>query len=125
MTTTNTPPPPPPDGSCPSGVDLWNDIVKAFDLDQHELSLLTQAVGTLNVIDTLEASVAELGPMLTSSQGDRVNPAIGELRQQRIALARLLGALRLPSGDDNDMRPGSRPSRRTGVRGTYRTGSVS
>ncbi len=52
MTTTATPPPP-PDGSCPSGVELWNDIVRSFDLDQHEISLLVQAVGTLNVIDAL------------------------------------------------------------------------
>ncbi|MDQ3452051.1 MAG: hypothetical protein M3493_05025 [Actinomycetota bacterium] len=44
-----------------------------------------------------------------------------EARQQRIALARLLAALRLPAGEVEQ-----RPQRRVGVRGTYGiTGAVS
>jgi hypothetical protein len=38
--------------------------------------------------------------MSESSQGVRVHPALVELRQQRIAFARLLTAVRIPVGDE-------------------------
>jgi len=38
--------------------------------------------------------------MSESSQGPRVHPALVELRQQRIALARLFAALHIPTGED-------------------------
>jgi len=42
-----------------------------------------------------------------------------EARQQRIALARLLAALRLPAGGEGDVQAGARPARKGGVRGVY------
>ena len=44
--------------------------------------------------------------MTSSSQGSRVHPAAVELRQQGIALARLMTALRIPAGES---RPGAHP----------------
>jgi len=56
---------------------------------------------------------------VASPQGVKAHPAAVEARQQRIALARILASLRLPSGDEGDRKAGARPSRRVGVRGTY------
>ena len=42
-----------------------------------------------------------------------------EARQLRISLARLVGALRLPAGDEDDQPAGRRPQRRGGARGVY------
>ena len=58
--------------------------------------------------------------MGATSQGPRVHPALVELRQQRIALARLLAALRVPTGEDT-----GRAQHRTGVRGVYGIRGVS
>jgi hypothetical protein len=52
------------------------------------------------------------------------HPAVVEARQQRLALARLLAALRLPAGAEDDLAAGRRPQRRVGVRGFYGPRSV-
>lgn len=57
--------------------------------------------------------------MVDSPQGTKAHPAAVEARQQRIALARLLAALRLPAGADGDEAQGRRPQRRVGARGVY------
>jgi hypothetical protein len=57
--------------------------------------------------------------MVASPQGRKANPAAVEARQQRIALARLLAALRLPNGESGDQQSGARPQRRVGVRTPY------
>jgi hypothetical protein len=57
--------------------------------------------------------------MLTTEAGTRTHPAVIEARQQRLTLARLLAALRLPAGDEQDVQPNRRPQRRSGARGVY------
>jgi hypothetical protein len=49
------------------------------------------------------------------TDGDTVTEVAA--RQQRIALARLLAALRLPAGAEGDHHASARPQRRVGVRG--------
>ena len=61
----------------------------------------------------LRALVDADGPMLDSSQGTRLHPAIGEIRAQQLTLARLLATLGVPGLTDDDL-PASR-----GVRGVY------
>ncbi len=52
--------------------------------------------------------------------GDRANPALVELRQQRILLARLIVALRVPLGEAEDMvAKGPARTQRRGARGVY------
>ena len=102
-----------PTGTKPGGERLWRSVVDAFELDEHELTLLREAVRTVDLLDTLAAVVAEDGPMVESPQGRKVHPAIVESRQLSITLARLLAALRMPSGDEAE----NRPQRR--VRGVY------
>jgi hypothetical protein len=99
--------------------------VAAFVLDEHELVLLREATRTVDLLTRLDAEVREHGPMVDAAQGQKVNPAAVEARAQRIALARLLAALRLPLGDDGDVAAGARPQRRVGVRGTYGVRGVS
>jgi hypothetical protein len=52
------------------------------------------------LLDLLDASVRDEGPVVDSPQESKANPAAVEARQQRIALAQLLAALRLPSGEE-------------------------
>jgi hypothetical protein len=94
-------------------------VVDDYDLEEHERTLLAQAVRTVDLLEKLDAEVRRDGPLVESPQGQKAHPAATEGRQQRIALARLLAALRLPTGDEGDQQAGARPQRRVGVRGTY------
>src|SRR5215204_5976092 len=113
--------PKPPRGAQRAGKALWDAVVAVYELEEHELLLLREMVRTVDTLDALEARVAADGVLLDSSQGERAHPALVEARQQRIALARLQAALRLPAGEEEsgDQR---RPQRRTGVRGVYGLG---
>lgn len=108
-----------PQGTRAAGRRLWSSVVDEYDLDEHEQALLVEAVRTVDLLDQLDAAVRRDGPLVDSPQGMRAHPAAVEARQQRIALARLLAALRLPAGDDGDQAAGRRPQRRVGARGVY------
>jgi hypothetical protein len=101
---------------APAGQRLWDAVAGQYELEQHEERLLLEAARTADLLDALAAEVAEDGPML----GDKVHPAVVELRQQRILLARLLTALRVPlGGEAAETSPTPRLPERRGVRGTY------
>ena len=119
MATSRTPSP--PKGAGPSGRALWRDVLSKYDLEQHETALLTEACRTVDQLDELAAAVARDGALLG---GAKVHPGLVEARQLRIALARLLGALRLPAGDEDDQAAGRRPQRRVGARGVYAVGGA-
>lgn len=108
-----------PAGLRAPGKRLWTSIVDEFELDEHELAVLVEAVRTVDVLDVLDARIRRDGPVVSSPQGDKANPALVEARQQRIALARLLAVLRLPAGDEAGQKAGARAQRRVGARGTY------
>ena len=101
------------------GQRLWKSVVDEYDLDEHEVALLVQAVRTVDVLEKLDAQVRRDGPVVSGSQGERAHPALVEARQQRIALARLFAVLRLPAGSEEDRKLGTRPQRRSGARGAY------
>jgi hypothetical protein len=103
--------------TCPRGLEtggkrLWTAVTAKWELEQHEAELLTQACRTVDRLDRLEAAARE-GPLTIEG---RANPVLVEARQQSIALARLLAALRPP--DEAEVRP----QRRTGARGVYMVG---
>jgi hypothetical protein len=108
-----------PAGLGAEALALWSSVVDAYDLEEHERTLLVQAVRTVDLLEKLDEEVRRDGPLVESPQGQKAHPAATEARQQRIALARLLAALRLPSGEEGDQQAGARPQRRVGVRGTY------
>jgi hypothetical protein len=85
--------------------------VEEFELGEHELSLLRQAVRVADVCEDLQDLVDRDGPV----RDGKAHPALVELRQQRILLARLVVALRVPLGDEDAQ---TRPPHR-GIRGVY------
>ena len=108
--------PRPPSGTAAAGARLWRSVMAVYDLEEHEIALLREMVRTVDLLNELHAAAAE-----TKLDGLRVHPAIVEARQQRIALARLGAALRLPAGEEDDVQQGARrPQRRVGVRGAYK-----
>ncbi|MBG9887048.1 hypothetical protein ABE10_11010 [Bacillus toyonensis] len=102
-----------PPGLSRPGQKLWKAVVDDFDLAEHELAQLEEAARVRDTIAALRAQVDADGVMIHSSQGDRLHPAITEIRQQQLALARLLATLKVP-GLEEDALPASR-----GVRGVY------
>ena len=102
-----------PKGLASAGQKLWKSIESEFDLAEHELAQLEEACRVRDTIATLRAQVEQDGTMLPSTQGSRLHPAIAEIRQQQLALARLLVTLQVPSLEE-DALPPSR-----GVRGVY------
>lgn len=76
---------------------FWRVIVAEFDLSDAEVELLTEAAWMLTEIDSLRAALERDGVTVAGSAGQRrVHPAVGEIRQHRLALARLVKVLDLP-----------------------------
>jgi hypothetical protein len=105
-----------PAGAGPAGRKLWRAVVVEYELQEHELLLLREAVRTADLLDELEATLQAEGTVIDSPQGRKAHPAATEARAQRVTLARLLAALRLPAGEEGGER---RPQRRGGARGVY------
>jgi hypothetical protein len=102
-----------PAGTGPAGRRLWKAILAEFELAEHEMALLQQAVRVADTCEDLQAVVDAEGPLV----GGRTHPALVELRAQRLLLARLVVALRVPLGDQEDAQPGR--TQRRGIRGVY------
>jgi hypothetical protein len=97
-------PPKAPPGLGPSGVDLWASVVADFELGAHEATLLASACLVADRIAELETLLAEHGLMTVGASGQpRLSTAVPEIRQQRLALSRLLADLRLPIDDGAPM----------------------
>jgi hypothetical protein len=92
-------------------------VVEAFELGPHELLILKEACRVADVCEDLAAVVATDGAMLDGQDGPRLHPALRELRAERLALSRMLAALRMPWGDEDAGE--QRPQNRTGFRGFY------
>ena len=107
-----------PKGAGAAGRRLWKALQDEYEFEEHELVLLREAVRLTDTLTDLQAVIDEEGAVITDTRGERkTHPAVVEARQSRIALARVLAVLRLPSGEDGgDLR---RPQRRSGARGTY------
>jgi hypothetical protein len=89
------------------GKRLWTAVERDFELDEHELALLKQACLVCDLLETLQKAVDEEGPFIDG----RITDTVREMRQQRIVLARLLAALRVPSGVEGDLQAGARERR--------------
>jgi hypothetical protein len=121
MATTRKPAVPKATGA--NGKKLWASVVDVWQLEEHELALLREATRTVDLLDDLAAIVKRDGPIVAGgAAGPRCRPALVEARQLKIALARILAALRMPDGVDGDESAGRR-QRRVGARGTYKVRS--
>jgi len=89
-----------PTGLAAAGKRLWRNIVgdlaEGLELDARELALLEAACRQADAVAVLEQAVVRAGPMALGAAGQpRLHPAVAEIRQGRLALARLLGELDL------------------------------
>jgi hypothetical protein len=99
-----------PAGAKTAGRALWRAVLTSYELEEHELALLRQVCRVADVCDDLQMLVDAEGPIVAG----RAHPALVELRQQRIVLARLIVAIRVPLGDEEQGRTQYR-----GPRGVY------
>ncbi len=107
-----------PAGLHAAGRGLWRAVLDAYDLDAHEELLLLQACRCADHLDRLAAEADAGTVTVTNHKGDAVaHPALTESRQQAITLARLLAALRMPTGETDAGLV--RPQRRGAPRGAY------
>lgn len=97
-------PDPPADLGEPGG-RLWRvmlaDLADDLELDARELDTLASACAMEDTIAALAAAISSDGEMLAGKQGVRLNPAVTELRQARVAKMRLLAAVET---EDRSMR---------------------
>lgn len=112
--------PKPPPGLRKSGRALWRAVMRDYELSEHETTILREACRTADSLDDLQALLDSEGLMGETSQGPRIHPALVELRQQRVTFARMLTALRIPTGEDE-----GRLQTRGGPRGVYGIAGVS
>jgi hypothetical protein len=112
-----------PAGTGPAGRRLWRSVVARFELDEHEMVLLRQAVQVVDSCARLQAIVEEQGEIVQDRFGQpKTNPALVELRSERALLARLIVALRVPIGDQETAGASTAPlarAQRRGPRGVY------
>jgi hypothetical protein len=111
---TSSSPEPAPADTGADGRRLWDAITREFQLEEHELVLLRQAVRVADTCTDLQAMLDRDGLLVR----DRIHPASVELRQQRLLLGRLIVALRVPLGDTGDEEGAPRTQYR-GLRGPY------
>ena len=110
--------PPVPPGARAGGRRLWRSVLAKYELEEHELALLREAARLVDLLDELHQVTERDGAVIIGPDDQpRTHPAAVEARQSRIALSRVLAVLRLPEGDEGDVR---RPQRRSGARGVYR-----
>jgi hypothetical protein len=114
--------PAPPDGVGEAGERLWSAVMTDYELAEHEAALLREAVRVADTCSDLQARVGLDGPVLDGKNGPVPHPALVELRQERVLLSRLLVALRVPIGDQEE-RPskhdGTKRPQHRGTRGAY------
>lgn len=91
----------PPAGLGKAGRALWRAVAGVYELDPRELLTLAAAARQADDTAALESALARGALVVEGSKGQPVlNAAVAELRQGRLALARLLGTLDLPAEED-------------------------
>lgn len=109
--------PKPPSGLASPGRSLWirmvGDLPEGFEFDARELAILAAASRQADAIAALEQSIRRDGHIVRGAAGQpRLNGAVTEARQARIALARLLGDLDIPAEAEKSQTASSQRARR-------------
>lgn len=81
----------------PDGRALWSAVTGSYDLEPHHGIALGSACRCADMLTRLEFLLAGSLEVVGSTGQLRLNPAVGELRQGRLALSRLLLDLSLPA----------------------------
>lgn len=88
-----------PAGLGAGGRALWRSITADWQLDPDERAILEAACRTADEIDTLQRALDGAAAVVVGSTGQpRANPLFEEIRRHRETLRRLLGELRIPTG---------------------------
>jgi len=99
-----------PTGLGQAGRALWRSLAGIYRFMPHELAILELACRQADDVGRLEELLARDGLVVPgSNRQPRLNAAVTEVRQGRLALGKLLGQLSLP---DEEARPMSDASRR-------------
>lgn len=105
------------------GDRLRQAVTDLYELDEHELVVLDAAARTADLCAELAGVVDRDGLVVLGNGGvPKMHPAIAELRQQRLTLARLIAALRVPL-EDGEVGGGARLQRRP-LRGVHGVGGA-
>jgi hypothetical protein len=76
---------------------IRDGLPPGIELDERESALLDLAARQARDVERAEADIATRGYLVEGSRGQEViNPSLAEVRQSRLALGKLLGALDLP-----------------------------
>ena len=79
---------------------FWRQTLAVFELTTSEILLLEEICRSLDTIDALREAIEVDGVTVAGSEGQtRAHPGLVEVRQQRVALGRLLSQLALPDED--------------------------
>jgi hypothetical protein len=89
-----------PKGLGTAGRRLWRSLQAEFEFTSAETIILAAAARQADDIERLEALLANSIETTGSKGQTRLSGAVTEVRQGRVALARLLSELRLPNVDE-------------------------
>jgi hypothetical protein len=96
-----------------AGRRLWTRITAQYELEIHELQLLEAAARQLDAVAALGDIVGREGLMVETPGGIKVHPAVAEGRMGRIAFAKLMGQISLPTeADERPMTAAQRQAQR-------------
>ena len=96
--------PAPPKDLATRGRAFWRQTLAVFELSEVEMQLLREC-RLPDECESLREAVDREGTTVAGSTGQvRVHPALGELRQHRLALGRLLAQMALPDVDDTTLK---------------------
>ena len=94
----------PPADLATRGRRFWSATTKTYELTDSEMQLLLEVCRLMDECEGLRQAVADDGTTVAGSTGQtRVHPAVGELRQHRLALGRLLAQLALPDEEEQKL----------------------
>jgi P27 family predicted phage terminase small subunit len=86
-----------PAGLKARGRRFWRRVASAYELTTSEFMILEEVCRTLDSLDAMQSALNSEGVTVEGSAGQpRAHPVLVELRQQRVALGRLLSQLALP-----------------------------
>jgi phage terminase small subunit len=91
-------PPETPEDLGPAGTGLWLAVTDVFALDPHTLATLESACRELDRAHAAEQVLAQAGEYVADRyQAPKAHPAVQVVRSSRLAAARLVQALGLPT----------------------------
>jgi hypothetical protein len=89
-----------PPGLGEGGRKLWREVTAAHELRADDRRILADACNEADLIDSLQAAMADAPQTVKGSMGQTViHPLISELRQHRATLNTLLRGLSLAGSD--------------------------